>query len=66
MSSGRESWESVLDRENDNEYTSRLRVPGGWLYRYERVVGGQNIESDVSCGVALCFVPEKVEEEDDA
>jgi hypothetical protein len=47
-------WEDVAsDRVGD--YTERLRVPGGWLYRvvFHSNLGGK----DDQIGVALAFVP---------
>jgi hypothetical protein len=47
-------WQVVCD-ESDGRCTSRLAVPGGWLYRFESLVP----VSEASCqsNVALAFVP---------
>jgi hypothetical protein len=44
-----EKWESVVGEPGRADYTDRLSVPGGWLYR-----------TRAAAGVALAFVPDDV------
>jgi hypothetical protein len=45
-------WELVNQR-RDGDYTERLQVPGGWLYRTSLLLGDV-----VAPAVAMTFVPE--------
>ena len=45
-------WESITSREG--ERTSRMKVPGGWLYRE---MSWQMDDDGNAVAVALCFVP---------
>jgi hypothetical protein len=45
---GQHAWETVV--ENNASFTSRLRVPGGWLYRCRYALDGV-------LGVNIVFVP---------
>ena len=50
-------WETVLD-ETDKRHVnciSRIEVPGGWIYRFERLIPA--CDEFNSYGVALQFVP---------
>lgn len=49
---GRDKWQRVT------EYTYRLKVPGGWLYRYDCIGSYGSMEGNlVSTG--MVFVPEQ-------
>ena len=48
-------WECVYE-EDEDRYTYRMQVEGGWLYRYEVSFPTSN-ESRNAC-VAMVFVPE--------
>lgn len=47
-------WETVAN------FTERMQVPGGWLYKYERGMGERGGY------VTMTFVPEPVEEDVEA
>lgn len=51
------AWETVADDENSNSLTTRLRVPGGWLYRdvvFKYTLPGND---QTAVAVAMQFVP---------
>lgn len=48
-------WETILYKEEGEEWTQRLSVPGGWLYRV--------IVQSPEASVALAFVPFPAEQE---
>ena len=47
------AWEDVCD--SDEEETTRLAVPGGWIYKTVRV-GSFSLGQSVTTTVAMCFV----------
>jgi len=48
-------WEKVCSRNNDDDYTERMRVPGGWVVRSQTY--GVDDGRCVSCSESSVFVP---------
>jgi len=57
MKSELHEWETVYEVEDfPRELTSRMRVPGGWLYSYR--IDPNNSEFSKQSAVAMTFVPD--------
>jgi hypothetical protein len=52
-------WETVIERQDTSEYTDRLAVPGGWLYRTVLLPWSET-QPPV---MAMCFVPARPQED---
>ena len=51
-----EAWEILINHGPFGEYTDRLRVPGGWLYRSGRWTE-HDPEDQQQLTLTMCFVP---------